>query len=134
MHVSEHVQRAPESRKEARLAGRCLPRHPHGLARQRRETHAERDERMVRDGLEALGWTDQDLRRQSKEQAAKVRLAQPLRRQLLMTRQWIAQRSRMRSANYLLHFLAQTNVNPEDRRASRVRCHVCTLVSPKQVA
>lgn len=80
----------------------------HELASQRGETDRERAERIVREGLEALGWSETELRRQPKAHPQKVKLARALRRQTPVTRPWIANRLAMGSASYVSYLLAKS--------------------------
>ena len=58
----------------------------HESASQRHETDTARAERLVRDRLAALGWTEGDLMRQPKAHIGKVDMARRLRRETPMTR------------------------------------------------
>ena len=82
---------------------------PHELASQRGETDLEWAERLVRDGLQQLGWREEDLRREAKAHPHKVSLARRLRRETPVTRQWIAGRLGMGSASYVSHLLRRTD-------------------------
>ncbi len=79
----------------------------HELARERRETDAERAEQIVRQGLQKLGWSEADLSRHPKGDARKAALADKLRRETPVTRAWIAQRLGIGSASYVSHLLAK---------------------------
>ena len=80
---------------------------PHELARERRETDRERADQLVRQGLQAVGWSEPDLDRQPKAHPHKVALAHQLRCETPMTRDWIAKRLRIGSASYVSHLLAR---------------------------
>ena len=60
-----------------------------------------RAERLVRAELERLGWTAETLAQRPKGELAKVRLAQRLRQETLVTLAWIARRLQMGSVAYL---------------------------------
>ena len=77
----------------------------HERASERRETDTERAERLVKEGLANLGWTEGDLVRQPKAHPEKVKLARALRTQTPMTRHWIAQRLKIGSSSYVAHLL-----------------------------
>ena len=83
----------------------------HERARERRETDTERAERLVREHLAAVGWTEGDLERQPKAHVGKVALARRLRQETPMTRAWVAQRLGMGSASYVSHLLGVSRGN-----------------------
>lgn len=87
---------------------------PHELASQRGETDREWAEKIIREALRELHWTEEDLVRQSKAHPDKVSLARRLRRETPMTRQWIADRLHIGSASYVSHLLRA----PDQARAS----------------
>jgi len=70
-------------------------------ASERRETDQALAERLVREALNKIGWTESDLKRRAKANSNKVRIACQLREQTPMTRQWIATRLCMGSPSYL---------------------------------
>ena len=72
---------------------------------ERRETDASPAERMVREALAKARWREIDLATQPKGHRLKVRIAQQLRRQTPMSRQWIADWLRMGSASYISNLL-----------------------------
>jgi hypothetical protein len=72
---------------------------------ERRETDASLAERMVREALAKARWREIDLATQPKGHRLKVRIAQQLRRQTPMSRQWIADWLRMGSASYISNLL-----------------------------
>ena len=83
------------------------------------EAVAARAERLVREGLVALGWTDGDLARRRKGDPGKVRLARKLRAETTMTLHWIATRLQMGRWTYVSNLLRETIepvacVNSED--------------------
>ncbi len=79
------------------------------LARERRETDASLAERMVREALAKARWREIDLATQPKGHHVKVKIAQQLRSQTLMSRQWIADRLRMGSASYVSNLLGSVD-------------------------
>ena len=83
----------------------------HERASERRETDTERAERLVREHLAAVGWTEGDLARQPKAHVGKVALARRLRQETPMTRAWVAQRLGMGSASYVSHLLGVSRGN-----------------------
>jgi putative transposase len=70
-------------------------------ASERRETDQALAERVVREALRKIGWTETDLKRRKKGDGKKLRIARQLREQTPMSRQWIATRLHMGSASYL---------------------------------
>lgn len=77
------------------------------LARERDETDEHRAERLVKESLQSLGWSEAELAVRAKADAHKVQLAMQLRKQTPMTRQWIAHRLHMGSASYVSHLTAK---------------------------
>ena len=78
-------------------------------ARERSETDAALAEQMVCEALATVRWDDGDLRRQPKGHKLKVTIAQRLRIQTPMSRQWIADRLGMGSASYVSTLLNSVN-------------------------
>jgi hypothetical protein len=78
-------------------------------ASERRETDAFLAERMVRETLAKARWRETDLATQRKGHHVKVKIAQQLRRQTPMSRQWIADRLRMGSASYVSNLRASVD-------------------------
>jgi hypothetical protein len=98
------------------VAERAGPSH-YGTGRS--EAVEARAERLVRKGLDALGWTDTDLARRRKGDPVKVRLARKLRAETTMTLHWIATRLQMGRWTYVSNLLRETIepvacVNSED--------------------
>lgn len=93
------------------------PRQAGRRARERRETDEALAERLVRAGLREAGWDEAELRRRPKGDAIKVALAQTLRTQTPVTRQWIATRLHMGSASYLSALLGTViaSFDPDSR-------------------
>jgi len=69
------------------------------------ESAAERAEQIIAAGLKKARWTEADLQRQRKGHAVKVRLAQQLRKQTLLTVGQIAERLHMGTRGYAVHLL-----------------------------
>ena len=59
------------------------------------ESATEKAERSVREGLQNLGWTEDDLATRTKGDRAKLQLAVKLRAETTMTLKWIAARLQM---------------------------------------
>jgi len=78
-------------------------------ARERRETDASLAERMVREALAKARWREIDLATQPKGHEVKVKIAQQLRRETPMGRQWIADQLRMGSASYVSNLLSSVD-------------------------
>jgi putative transposase len=74
-------------------------------ARERSETDTAMAERIVLEALTAIRWREIDLTMHPKGHLLKVKIAQRLREQTAMTRQWIADRLRMGSASYVSNLL-----------------------------
>jgi predicted transcriptional regulator len=64
---------------------------------------------MVREALAKARWREIDLATQPKGHRLKVRIAQLLRRQTPMNRQWIADRLGMGSASYVSNLLGSVD-------------------------
>ncbi len=75
--------------------------------RDRREIDEALAERLIGEGLAAVGWSAQDLRANPKGDRIKVEIAQQVRAQTPMTRGWIARRLQMGSPGYLSQLLAR---------------------------
>jgi REP element-mobilizing transposase RayT len=67
-----------------------------------------RAERLIREALQQLGWTEQELAVRPKGHPAKVELAQQLRAQTTQPMAWIAQRLHMGTRNHLAWLLQQS--------------------------
>ena len=81
---------------------------------ERAESQVLRAERVVQEELQRLGWTEADLVERPKGDLAKVRLAQRLREETLVTLAWIAGRLQMGSVAYLnnrLYLLRKGRLN-----------------------
>jgi len=72
---------------------------------ERRETDVVKAQRFVGEELRKLGWTELDLRSRRKNDPAKVRIAEQLRRETTMTLAWIARRLQMGSWTYVSNLL-----------------------------
>jgi hypothetical protein len=84
-------------------AGERVGRSHYGAERQ--EIGEARAQRLVRDGLLALGWTEKELSECAKGDQRKVKLARRLRAETTMTLRWIADRLRMGSWTYVSNLL-----------------------------
>jgi putative transposase len=78
-------------------------------ASERGETDQALAERLVREALRKMGWTENDLKRRAKGDREKVKIARQLREHTPMSRQWIATRLGMGSASYLSALLGSVN-------------------------
>jgi hypothetical protein len=74
-------------------------------ARERRETDEALAQKIVLDALTKLCWREIDLATQPKGHRSKIEIAQRLRSETPMSRQWIADRLRMGSASYVSNLL-----------------------------
>jgi putative transposase len=72
---------------------------------ERQEIGTARSERLVKEGLGALGWTEKELSRRTKGDKGKVALARRLRAETTMTLRWIADRLQMGSWTYVSNLL-----------------------------
>jgi hypothetical protein len=75
------------------LMGSDQGKHPGGEAR--RETDEQNAQRVLTEELKKRGWTDRELKKRRKTDAAKVKMAVRLRAETVMTLDWIAQQLRM---------------------------------------
>jgi putative transposase len=78
-------------------------------ARERCETDTALAERMVVEALAKVRWREMDLAIQPKGHRVKIKIAQQLRRQTPMSRQWIADRLKMGSPSYVSNLLASVD-------------------------
>jgi REP element-mobilizing transposase RayT len=77
----------------------------HHYGAQRVESQTERADQIIREGLQRLEWTEDDLTARAKGDREKVKLAVRLRRETPMTIKWIAQRLSTGTWTYLNHLL-----------------------------
>ena len=73
------------------------------------ETEQQRAELLVRQELQKRRWTESDLKQRRKTDAGKVRIAARLRRETVMTLEWIAARLQMGSRYTLANCLKEFN-------------------------
>jgi hypothetical protein len=73
---------------------------------ERHETGEQKAQQLVRSGLKQLHWTQADLETRPKGDKGKVKLAQRIRKETIMTLAWIAQRLHMGSWTYVSNLLA----------------------------
>ena len=78
---------------------------PGHAEREVREAEEAEAERLVREGMERLGWGQRELKARRKGDAGKVQVAAELRRRTTMTLRWIAQRLGMGTAGHVSHLL-----------------------------
>jgi putative transposase len=74
---------------------------------ERQEIGEARAERLVKEGLGALGWTEKELSEKAKGDKGKVKLARQLRAETTMTLRWIADRLHMGSWTYVSNLLQE---------------------------
>jgi hypothetical protein len=86
-------------------AGERVGRSHYGAERQ--ETGEARAERLVRTGLQALGWGEKQLTERRKGDKGEMNLARRLRAETTMTLCWIADRLRMGSWYYVSNWLRE---------------------------
>ena len=70
-----------------------------------RESAVQKAERLVKEELARLGWSQRELNQRRKGDPKKVRMALRLRQQTTMTYAWIAERLRMGTKTHLAHLL-----------------------------
>jgi len=78
------------------------------------ETEQQRAERLVRQELQKRRWAEADLKQRWKTDAGKVRIAARLRRETVMTLEWIAARLQMGSRYTLANCLKEFNKGRTD--------------------
>ena len=93
--AADFVQRLTE------LLGDPGQEHKHSPIRQESDEH--RAERLVKEWMDRLGWTESALAARAKGDGQKAAMAARLLRQTPMTRAWIAERLAMGSASYVSH-------------------------------
>jgi hypothetical protein len=64
--------------------------------------------------LDVLGWTAEDLQGCRKSHPQKIRIAARLRRETVMTLEWIAKRLCMGAATHVAALLQRQNLKPEN--------------------
>jgi pyruvoyl-dependent arginine decarboxylase (PvlArgDC) len=67
----------------------------HHGGEEKQETDEQKAQRLVREELAKRRWTEQDLKQCRKTDARKVKMAARLRRETVMTLDWIARRLQM---------------------------------------
>jgi pyruvoyl-dependent arginine decarboxylase (PvlArgDC) len=67
----------------------------HHGGEEKQKTDEQKAQRLVREELAKRSWTEQDLKRCRKTDARKVKMAARLRRETVMTLDWIARRLQM---------------------------------------
>ena len=90
----------------AAMSERMGPSH---YGRQRHESGEEKAERLVSEGLAAVGWRESELTHRRKGDPVKVEIARVLRQQTTMTLAWIANRLQMGTWTYVSNLLGQRN-------------------------
>jgi hypothetical protein len=94
----------------AAAVGRVGPSH-YGAERQ--ETAVQMAERLVREELERMGWSEEQLRGRPKGHPGKVAIARRLRQETIMSLKWIAQRLEMGTWTYVSNLLnARVTASP----------------------
>jgi len=86
----------------AAVSGQVGPNHD---GAQRKETVTQKAERLLREELDRMGWTEQQLLARPKGHPSKVALARRLREATTMSLKWIARRLHMGSWTYLSNLL-----------------------------
>ena len=78
---------------------------PNHYGADRHETGVQKAERIVREELERLSWSEKELRGRPKGHAGKVVVARRLRQETVMSLKWIAQRLEMGTWTYVSNLL-----------------------------
>jgi hypothetical protein len=82
----------------------------------------EKAERVIREELERLGWSETELRARRKGDPAKLEIALRVRRETTMTLHWVASRLCMGTKTYLAHLLYwEQRKKPEPAPARRAQ-------------
>jgi len=84
-------------------------------AQTRRETAEEKARRLMREELDKLGWTADELAAHPKGDVRKARLAQRLRTETSVTWKWIAGQLQMGSWTYAANRVAKLKSQPKDQ-------------------
>ena len=92
---------------------------------ERKEIGEARAQRLVKDALRELGWTEAELSQRSKGDKFKVSLARRLRAETTMTLAWIADPLKMGSWTHLSNLLHEKSKN---QLASIVMTDTCQSV------
>ena len=74
---------------------------------ERHEKGLQKAERIVREELRRMSWSEQELRGRPKGHAGKVVIARRLRQEAIMGLKWIAQRLHMGSCTYVSNLLRE---------------------------
>ena len=77
----------------------------HHGGEEKRETDEKKAQCLVREELKERGWTEQDLKKRRKTDSGKVNLAARLRRETVITLDWIARRLHMGCRHTAAHCL-----------------------------
>jgi len=94
--------------KEELLAHASKPVGPQHYGAKRPESRAAKAERLVREELGRLSWTDSELAQRRKGDPSKVRIALRLRRETTMTLKWIAGRLQMGAWTHVSNLLGKS--------------------------
>jgi hypothetical protein len=78
---------------------------------EKRETDEQKAERMVARELSKRHWTEEDLKQRRKTDATKVKLALRLRRETMMTLDWIAERLHLGCRHTLANCFKAARIN-----------------------
>jgi hypothetical protein len=101
---------------------------------ERQESGEAKAERLVREELVNLRWTEDDLAKRRKGDPGKVRIARRLRQETTMTRAWIAQRLRMGVWTHVSNLLRTEEQPVRGRQVSIVRTELsCNRLPPAWV-
>jgi len=92
------------------------------------ESSEYKAERLVRETLARLDWSEAELRARPKGDPRKLAAAQELRAQTTMTLSWIADRLAMGSMGYLCHLLYWARRGERPGRPARPKTHRKTVV------
>ncbi len=78
---------------------------PNPYGAERRETGVQKAERIVREELRRLGWSEEELRGRAKGHPGKVVIARRVRQETTLSLKWIAERLAMGTWTYVSNLL-----------------------------
>jgi hypothetical protein len=103
------VQVSDESNNKCKMK-RCDPNFQPHPGSQRRETQQQKARRIIAEELQSAGLVEEELARMRKGDEVKVRIAQRLRAETLVTLRWIAERLHMGVWTHVAHLLYQNKL------------------------
>jgi hypothetical protein len=110
-----------EFRKELLAQMKAGPEH---FGQEIRQSGEYKARSLIDAELKKLGWTGADLLERSKGDAQKIRMAQLLRKETIMTLGWITQALHMGTKTHLWHLLYWHSKEKKKQRCGTARCYV----------